>query len=256
MSTDGVNNSTGDDSGSDNPQSDWMLEVFNRLRNDLIPEINDDTIHEAIERYRRFVLEHMLKTGEIERVGSNSQISYTIWHMTDDPPKRLIQKLIELDELEVGIPLPNDELYNDIITGIWKQVVQDPTWSVEFSLGSKSIKRDKRNKVDSNGLLLQEHALIYFYANDFGCFDHCNSDREKIETYIQRHKLSTSYKSFNKLLSNLLRVQERLESGFWEKTFPFLQEWYGLAYTAALRDHERYFQTLDNKKIKKSTDAL
>ena len=202
-------NTTNVDENREESRDSWNSILQKKLRDELIPEVTDEEIMEAIEQYRRFILSHMLKAGEISRLisGSSFQFSRVVWRRTLAQP--LYQENITLDELDVDIPLPDNELYNDIVVGIWKRVVKDPTWSLEFSLGSKSIRRDRRNKSNSDGLLIQELVLIYYYANDFGCFGHCNSEKAKIESFILKHEIDTTYDSFKKVLSKFFRVKER-----------------------------------------------
>ncbi len=221
----------------------WRDLLLANLRDDLNNDVPDDAISAAVEKYRTDLIEHMVQNGEIIRKKKGAlNIYYTMKFRGsgDLSNPGLSEDLTEIDEMKIDVPYPEEELYNYIIVDIWKNLMRDPTWSVEYSLGSKSIKRDKRDKTDSNGLTLNHHAIIYYYSKIAGFYPPKSSEKKKIELYIKRHRLETTYGSFKVLINKYIKLDDRFNSNLLGKIYPFLEEWYTIIYFQV--DHEEFFK--------------
>ncbi len=227
-------NITEDELDDNESQEKWDEKLWSRLRDELIPEIPDNDISDAVNKYKHSIIRHMVRTGEIALEEQDSTVTYfrTIWKKLNDESNTTEHSYVteEISEDEIDIPFPSEEIYTSIIVDIWLSYNKDPTWSLEYSLGTKTINRDKRIITDAYGLSLNDHALIYYYARQTRYYSNLTNEKEKLTAYIARHKLDTEYPTFKLLANKYLKPQIRFNSGQLGKIYPFLEEWYTVIY--------------------------
>ncbi len=241
-------NITEDELDDDESQEKWEEILWSRLRDELIPEIPDNDISNAVNKYRHAIIRHMVRTGEIALEEQDSTVTYfrTIWKkLNDEPNTKHSYVTEEIGEDEIDIPFPSEEIYTSIIVDIWLSCNKDPTWSLEYSFGSKTIKRNKRDKTDSYGLSLSDHALIYYYAKQTTHYSDCKDEKEKLKAYISRHQLDTDYAVFKILTNKYLKQGSRFNSGQLGKIYSFLEERYTVVYFQI--DHADFVRSYHKK---------
>ncbi len=232
ITEDSLYNDIEEDENEEN-QVRWDVELWNKLRDDLMPEISDNEITEAVGRYKQEIIDHMVRMGEIGSEVRDSTVIFLrhAWKKFDDNPNSdLIYTTEEITGDEIDVPFPSEELYSKIIVDLWLRSNQDHTWSLEYSFGSKAIKRDKRDIIDAFGLTLNDHALIYYYAKQTSYYSGFSTEKAKLIAYIAQHNLKTDYNSFKNLVNKYIRIDSRFNSGQLGKIYPFLEEWYTLFY--------------------------
>lgn len=242
-------NITEDEIDDDESKSKWNEELWRRLRDDLIPEITNTVISDAVKRYQQTIIRHMVRLGEIGVEEKDTTVTYlrTFWKKLNNKSNSKMKYVTEeISEDEIDIPFPSEELYTSLIVDIWLSSNKDPTWSLEYSFGSKTIKRDKRDIIDEFGLTLNDHALIYYYAKQTSYYSELSSEKARLIAYIAKHNLKTDYNSFKNLANKYIRIDSRFNSGQLGKIYPFLEEWYTVIYLQI--DHAAYTRLRrDNK---------
>lgn len=202
-------------------RNDFITELQEKLRKDLINEIEDMEIRDAAIRCCLATVSYMIRTGEVKE---------------------------KIDNQEVDLPLPEGDRYTAVLIDITDRIMKHPTWSLLYAAGSKAIMRDKRIKVDGWGLTLNDYAIIFYYAKH--CYEESAKDfaegpaeksvnksiyypqdteKEQMTAFINRHDLDTTYDSFKNLVAKYLRPKDRYDSGLIVKVYPYVEQWYYFA---------------------------